>query len=122
MDLQTERLIEQYLKLANLTVIRIEPRMEFVLPPLHHYIEYVNNRILLSLSSPIDPPRRDEVLPALLRRCVPARTSGVPLRAYVVKNRLVLSCSPAPNTDVRHWLSCGQVMRRLLDTRTGENL
>ncbi|BBE08767.1 secretion system apparatus [Mycoavidus cysteinexigens] len=121
MDLQTQRRLEQFLRLSDLPSVRITPRMEFVVPPYRLYIEYLDERILLSLARQIEAPHRVVVLKSLLNRCQPARLQGVPLRAYVLRNHQVLSCSPAPESEVNHWIACYHTMRRLLDAHFGEN-
>lgn len=121
MDLQTQRRLEQFLRLSDLPNTRITPRMEFTLPPYRLYIEYLDNRILLSLARSIELPHRATALKTLLTRCQPARTQGVPLRAYVLRNYQVLSYSPAPDSEVSHWIACHHTMRRLLDAHAGEH-
>lgn len=121
MDLQTERRLEQFLRLSDLPLTRIAPRMEFSVPPLRLYIEYTEGRILLSVSRPIAPAHRIEVLKRLLAACHPARTAGVPLRAYTLREHQVLSCAPAPGSETGDWIACHQAMRRLLETCAGES-
>lgn len=115
MDLQTERRLEKFLQLSVLPVARISARMEFHVPPLHLYIEYVNTRVLFTMSRAIEHPHRARVLNALLSLCHPMRTQGIPLRSYLIGDRVFLSFSPAPEQDVKYWLTCHQTMQRLLE-------
>ena len=119
MDLQNERRLEQFFRLLELPVTKIESRMEFVLRPFRLYVEYVQGRLLLSLGLPVEASRGTEALKKLLGLCLPARTQGVPLRGYVVKDNLVLSCAPPAGSDVAQWRTCYQAMRRLLEMSTG---
>jgi type III secretion system chaperone SycN len=114
MDLQTQRSLEEFLRLADLAPCRVDTRMEFSLPPFRLYIEHLQGRVLLSLARQIDACRRLSTLITLLRRCQPAYNQGVPLRAYLLNDQQLLSCAPAPGSDVNHWLDCLNVMRRLL--------
>lgn len=116
MDLQTERRLEKFLQLSALPVACIGTRMEFHLPPLHFYIEYVHTRVLFTMSRTVDHLRRSSTLNALLSHCHPLRTHGIPMRAYLIGDRVFLSFSPAPEQDTRYWLACHQTMQRLLDT------
>ncbi|NWD64129.1 type III secretion chaperone SycN [Pseudomonas sp. IPO3774] len=115
MDLQTERRLEKFLQLSAIPMVRIDPRMEFHMPPLHFYIEYMNSRVVFTMSRTVEHPHRASTFKTLLSLCHPARTQGIPLRAYMISERLFLSLSPAPEHDVRHWLACYQTMRRLLE-------
>ncbi|QLL13472.1 type III secretion chaperone SycN [Pseudomonas chlororaphis] len=119
MDLQTERRLEKFLQLSDLPTVRIDPRMEFHLPPLHFYIEYMDSRVVLTMSRAIDSPHRDDAFKMLLNRCHPVRTQGIPLRAYMIAERLFLSFSPAPEHEIKHWLTCQQTMQRLLESLHG---
>ncbi|MHC8403431.1 hypothetical protein ACYZTX_29390 [Pseudomonas sp. MDT1-17] len=120
MDLQTQRSLEEFLRLADLSPCRVDARMEFSQPPLRLYIEYLQGRILLSLARQIDPCQRISSLKTLLRRCQPACSRGVPLRAYLLNDYQLLSCAPAPGSDVNQWLDCLNVMRRLLALHVAE--
>lgn len=120
MDLQTQRSLEEFLRLADLAPCRVDTRMEFLLPPFRLYIEHLAGRVLLSLGRPVDACRRLNTLKTLLRRCQPASTKGVPLRAYLLNDQQMLSCAPAPGGDVNHWLDCLNVMRRLLTLHGAE--
>lgn len=116
MDLQTERRLEKFLQLSVLPVERIGARMEFHVPPLNFYIEYVSTRVLFTMSRPLEHPHRGHALNTLLKLCHPLRTQGIPLRSYLIGDRVFLSFSPAPEQDVKYWLACHQAMQRLLDT------
>ncbi|CAI8756485.1 hypothetical protein [Pseudomonas zeae] len=120
MDLQTQRSLEEFLRLADLSPCRVDTRMEFSLPPFRLYIEHLQGRVLLSLARQIDPCRRLITLKALLRRCQPGCTQGVPLRAYLLNDQQLLSCAPAQGSDINHWLDCLNVMRRLLALHISE--
>lgn len=120
MDLQTERRLEQFLRLSDLHCTRIEARLEFIQSPMRFFIEYLEGRILLSFVRPVEASRRMDTLKALLLRCQPARTQGVVLRACVTRDHLMLSCALAPDSDVNHWMLCQRTMRRLLDTHAGD--
>lgn len=115
MDLQTKRRLEKFLELSALPVERIDTHMEFHLPPLHFYIEYVNTRVLFTMSRAVEHSRRTSTLNTLLRLCHPMRTHGNPLRAYLIGDRAFLSVSPAPEQDIKYWLACYQRMQRLLE-------
>ncbi len=119
MDLQTERRLEQFLRLSDLHCTRIDTRLEFIQSAMRFFIEYIEGRILLSFVQPVETSRRMDMLKALLLRCQPARTQGVVLRACVTRDHLMLSCAPAPDSDVSHWLLCQRTMRRLLDAHAG---
>jgi type III secretion system chaperone SycN len=116
MDLQTERRLEQFARLAELPVKRMEPRMEFTLPPLRLYVEAIDDRVLLTLALPIEAVHRAQVLKNLLRACNPYLLQGVPLRAYCVRDIQLLSCAPARHSDGSQWLDCYRTMCRLLET------
>jgi type III secretion system chaperone SycN len=120
MDLQTERRLEQFLRLSDFPVDRVETRMEFSFPPFRLYIEYTNGRVLLSLARKVEACRRIQTLKTLLGCCQPACTQGVPLRAYALGDHQVLSCGLVPGSDVNQWIRCLQTMRRLLATHVGE--
>lgn len=120
MDLQTERRLEKFLQLSALPTERIDSRMEFQVPPSHFYIEYVNSRVVFTMSRRVAPPYRTATFKALLSLCHPARTQGIPLRTYLIGERLFLSFSPAPEHDIRHWLACHQAMQRLLETHLSD--
>ncbi|HTI18312.1 MAG TPA: secretion protein [Trinickia sp.] len=119
MDLQTQRRLEHFAQLADLPVIRIEPCMEFVLPPFRLYIEVIDERVMMTVAVRVATVDRSRVLKALLARCHPALLQGIPLRAYAARDFQFLSCSPAANSDAGHWLTCYRVMCRLLDTHAG---
>jgi type III secretion system chaperone SycN len=119
MDLQTERRLEQFTRLAELPVTRMEPRMEFMLPPFRLYVEVVDERVLLTLALRVEAVHRAQVLKNLLHACNPYLLQGVPLRAYSVRDIQLLSCSPAPRSDGGQWLNCYRTMRRLLETHAG---
>lgn len=121
MDLQTQRSLEKFLRLAELSAGRVETRMEFSLPPFRLYIEYLQGRVLLTLARQIDACRRISTLKSLLRRCQPACNQGVPLRAYLLNGAQLLSCAPAPGNDANQWLDCLNVMRRLLTHHVAEH-
>lgn len=121
MDLQTQRRLEEFLRLADLAVCRVETRMEFSRPPHRLYIEHLQGRVLLSLSRPLDTCQHLHTLTTLLRRCHPAISRGVPLRAYVLNQQQVLSCAPSPDSDASQWLDCLNVMRRLLALHVAEH-
>jgi type III secretion system chaperone SycN len=119
MDLQTERRLEQFARLAELPVTRMEPRMEFVLPPFRLYVEVVDERVLLTLALRIETVHRAHILKNLLRACNPYLLQGVPLRAYSVGDIQLISCAPAPRSEGGQWLDCYRTMRRLLETHAG---
>jgi type III secretion system chaperone SycN len=119
MDLQTERRFEQFARLAELPVKRMEPRMEFMLPPLRLYVEVVDERVLLTLALRVEAVHRARILKSLLHACNPYFLQGVLLRAYSVRDLQLLSCAPAPRSDGRQWLECYKTMRRLLETHAG---
>src|ERR1700738_1876824 len=114
MNLQTERRLEQFTRLAELPVTHIEPRMEFMLPPLRLYVEVIaeRERVLLTLALRVEAVHRAQVLKNLLLACNPYLLQGVPLRAYCARDIQLLSCAPAPSSDVNHWLNCYRTMRR----------
>lgn len=114
MDLQTQRSIEEFLRLSELDSCRVETRMEFFLPPFQLYLEYTQGRVLLSLAQEVEDCRRLSTFKALLVRCQPASTQGIPLRAYLLRNRQVISCALMPGSDVGQWVMCLNVMRGLL--------
>jgi type III secretion system chaperone SycN len=116
MDLQTERRLEQFARLAELPVTRMEPRMEFALPPLRLYVEVIDGRVLLTLALRVESVDRAQVMKKLLRACNPSLLQGVPLRAYTVRDIQLLSCAPAPGSDGGSWLNCYRTMHRLLET------
>ena len=122
MDLQTQRSLEEFLRLLDLYPCRVETRMELCLPPFRLYIEYTQGRVLLSLASKVDAYHRLNTLKALLGRCQPASTQGIPLRACILKEYQMLSCGLVPGSDVNQWVNCLLVMRRLLALHTGERL
>lgn len=119
MELQTERRLEQFLQLAGLPGSHISERMEFSLPPFHLYIECIDAGILLSIGRDVELAWQREVLEKLLTSCIPARTQGVPLRAWILRGRQMLSCTLSTGGDIPHWLSCLQTMQRLLDNAIG---
>ncbi|MGC0154954.1 type III secretion chaperone SycN [Chromobacterium vaccinii] len=120
MELQTARRLEQFLQLSELPTPRVEPRMEFSMPPFRLYIEYLDGRVLLSLGRRVEHVHQGEALKQLLVACQPARTQGTPLRAYILREQLVLSCAPASGSETNHWLACVQTMRRLLEATAGD--
>lgn len=120
MDLQMQRSLEEFLRLAELSPCCVDTRMEFSLPPFRLYIEHLQGRVLLSLARQIDACRRTSTLKILLRRCQPACSQGVPLRAYQLNGYQLLSCAPAPGSDVNQWLDCLNLMRRLLALHVAE--
>lgn len=120
MDLQTERRLEQFFRFLDLPIVRIEPRMEVVDPPFRLYVEWVSERLLLSVALPLVGPISDDPLPRLLELCQPERSQGIPLRGYVLGNRLVVSCCPAPQSEAREWLSLYRLQQRLLQLSIGD--
>lgn len=119
MDLQTERRLEQFFRVLDLPVMRIEPRMEVVDPPFRLYVEDVSERLLISVTLPIPGLWSENVLQRLLELCQPERTQGIPLRGFIVSNQLVLSCSPAPEDSVEQWIKLYHMQRRLLQISMG---
>jgi type III secretion system chaperone SycN len=115
MNLQTQRRLEQFARLAELPVTRMEPRMEFALPPFRLYLEVIRERVVLTLAVRVDAVDRTRVLKKLLASCHPAALCGVPLRAYAAREFQLLSCAPAPGSDAGEWLTCYKVMRRMLE-------
>ncbi len=119
MDLQTQRRLEKFARLAELPVIRIEPRMEFALPPLRLYIEVVHERVVMTLAAPVDAKERLSILKQLLSAWRPAALQGIPVRAFPVRNYLLLACSPPPDSDGGEWLICYEAMRKMLERHAG---
>lgn len=115
MNLQTQRRLEQFLRLAELPVVRIDTRMEFAVASKRFYLELVGERAVFTLTRPIESVHRDASLRKLLRLTHPSGLQGVPLRAFTLSNRLALSCAPAPFGDGPHWLHCYRTMSRMLD-------
>lgn len=120
MDLQTQRSLEEFLRLSDLYPCRVEARMEFSLPPFRLYIEYTQGRVLLSLARQVEACRRLSSFKALLGRCHPASTQGVALRAYVVGEQQMLSGALVPGSSVNQWIECLHTMRRLLERHAGD--
>lgn len=121
MDLQTQRSLEEFLRLSELCPYRIEPRMEFSLPPFRLFIEYTQGRVLLSLARQVEACRRMSTFKTLLGRCHPASTQGVALRAYVVGEQQMLRSALVPGSDVSQWIECLCSMRRLLERHAGDS-
>ncbi|MEX3956739.1 secretion protein [Trinickia sp. EG282A] len=119
MNLQTQRRLEQFARLAELPVIRIEPRMEFALPPFRLYVEVVNERVVMTLAARVDAKERARILKLLLSAWRPAALHGVPVRAFAVRGYQLLACSPAPGSDSGEWLTCYKAMRRILEHHAG---
>lgn len=119
MDLQTERRLEQFFRLLDLPIIRIDSRMEIVDPPFRLYIEYFSERILMSVALPIAGFWPDKPLQKLLELCQPERSQGLPLRAYMLSDRLVLSCSPIPENTAEQWTQLYRLLQRLLQVSLG---
>ncbi|WDD90582.1 secretion protein (plasmid) [Burkholderia sp. FERM BP-3421] len=120
MDLQTERKLEQFLRLLELPCSRIASRLEFAQPPLRVFIEAVGARLVLSVARPIDAARRDDALRRLVARCDPARHGGLILRACALRRDLMLSCTLDAAHDVGAWLDAHRTLRRLLDAHAGD--
>ncbi|AZD09546.1 hypothetical protein C4K26_4152 [Pseudomonas chlororaphis] len=120
MDLQTQRSLEEFLRLSDLGPGRVEARMEFSLPPFRLYIEYTQDRVLLSLARQVEACRRFSTLKALLGHCHPAATQGVALRAYIVGDQQMLSGALVPDSNVTQWIECLKCMRRLLERHAGD--
>lgn len=121
MELQTERRLEQFLQLADLPASQIASRMEFSMPPFRLYVECLDDHILFTLGREVEPSYQSRALRRLLSACHPARTQGTPIRVWQLRGQQMLSCSPSKESDVSHWLSCLQTLRRLLDIITGGN-
>ncbi len=120
MDLQTERRLEHFFRLLELPIVRIEPRMEIVDPPFRFYVEYVPERLLLSVALPMAGLwPTDNPLQKLLELCQPERAQGIPLRGYMVADRLIVSCSPAPESPVEKWVALYRLQQRLLWVSAG---
>jgi len=115
MNLQTQRRLEQFLRLAELPVQRIDTRMEFAFARTRFYLELVGERAVFTLARAIEPVHREESLKKLMRLAHPAALQGVPLRAFLLSKQQALSCAPAPLADGTHWLRCYRTMWRLLD-------
>lgn len=121
MELQIQRQIEQFLRLVELPMLRVESQMEFHLPPFQFYIECLDEHILLTLGREVELPYQKDVLKKLLTASHPARTQGTPLRVWQLSGWQMLSCAPVKESEITHWLICFQVMRRLLEITAGGN-
>ncbi|WNN43866.1 MULTISPECIES: type III secretion chaperone SycN [Winslowiella] len=121
MELQTERRLEKFLQLADLTAQCIEERMEFSMPPYQLYIESLDEHILLTLGREVEPAYQIEVMKKLLTACHPSRTQGTPVRVWQLHGQQMLSCAPTKESDTTHWLMCMHTLRRLLETTAGGN-
>ena len=119
MDLQTERRLEQFARLAELPVTRMEPRMEFMLPPFRLYVEVVDERVLLTLALSVEAVHRAQVLKNLLRACNPYLLQGVPLRAYSVRDIQLLVARLRRAAIAANGWTATEPMRRLLETHSG---
>jgi type III secretion system chaperone SycN len=119
MNLQMQRRLEQFARLAELPLIRIEPRMAFVLSPLRLYIEVVDERVVMTLAARVDHDQRSRILKRLLSAWRPSAFQGVPVRAFAARDYQLLACSPAPGSDSEDWLVCYKAMRRMLEQQTG---
>lgn len=115
MNLQTQRQLEQFARLVDLPLLRIEPRMEFALPPLRLYLEVIEDRLWLTLARRVGAENTSGTLEKMLAACHPGLLQGIPVRAYTVRDMQLLTCAPPPDSDSRLWMRCYKVMRRLLD-------
>jgi type III secretion system chaperone SycN len=120
MDLQTERRLEQFVRILGLPCIRISERMEFAYAQMHLLIEVVERRLVLSFVWIVDTAFRDDALKRLLSRSNPQRTHGVVLRAFASGSHLVLSCAFPNHTVVSDWLAIHGTMRRIAEAHAGE--
>ena len=116
MDLQSERRLEQFLRILDFPHARLDERMEFVHAQMRLFVEFVEERLVLSLACAIEAARRNEALTRLLARCDPMRMHGLVVRAFSAGGQLVLSCALPRDAGVDDWLACHRTMRRLLDT------
>ena len=119
MDLQTERRLEQFFHLLDLPVVRVEPRMEFIDPPFRLYVEWLSERLCLSVALPVVGPTSDDPLSRLLGACQPERSQGIPLRGYALGNGLVVSCCPPPHGEAQQWLNVYRLQQHLLQSSVG---
>lgn len=119
MKLQTLRRLEQFLTLAGLPDDQVDARMEFSHPPLRIFTELVDDYFLLSIAAEVEPAYQPEALETMLRRCLPERTLGTPLRTCFIGNLQLLSCTLSEEDDLTHWLHCLSVMQRMMQTVSG---
>lgn len=115
MDLQTERRLEQFFHLSNLSCALITARIEFSIIPFLAYIEYIDEHVPFPMSVKIVSVHSTEILLTLLSQCHPARLQGVPIRAYILNELQFPTCSPAPDGDVKHWLICWKTILPMLE-------
>jgi type III secretion system chaperone SycN len=122
MDLQTERRIEQFVRILGLPCARVSKQMEFAYAQMHLLIEIVERRLVMSFTWMVDAALRDDALKRLLSRPNPQRTHGVVLRAFASGNHLVLSCAFPAHTGVSDWLALHGIMRRIAEAHVGETM
>ncbi|MCC7005728.1 MAG: hypothetical protein IT497_03655 [Ottowia sp.] len=119
MDLQTERRLEQFFYLARLPIIRMESRMEVVDPPFRLYVESQQDRVVFAVVLPIDKAQSFAALSALLERCIPERTQGIPMRCFLSQPGLTISCSPDPEFSPEAWFSLYSELKKMLSQAKG---
>lgn len=122
MDLQTQRRLEDFLKLLDIPYSRLAERMEFIDPPFRFYLEVLNQRILITLTLPLEAPATENALPVLLAQCQPERFQAVPLRCFVTKVGLTASFSPHPESPSQSWFALYRTLKQVLITAKQNSL
>ncbi|QDQ25068.1 hypothetical protein FNU76_01155 [Chitinimonas arctica] len=121
MDLQIERQLERFFVLMGFPNVRIETKMEFWLPPFRLFVEVRNRRISLSVAISVSPVGSMAQLRQALMLCIPERTMGVPMRAFLISNWLVLSCHLPEGMDESRWLRLYRIQCKLLQNVVSES-
>lgn len=104
LDLVTERNIELFMRLAELSEQPITPCMSWWQAQFETYLGYQNGRVYISQLFP-QMPFNEVLLRQGLSKWQPAHFYGIPQRVFHLRQGMVISCSPPANSLAELWLA-----------------
>jgi type III secretion system chaperone SycN len=116
MDLQTNRNIEQFMRLLGLRHVQVAPRIELAEGHFSLLIDATQALPQLSAAQTVAPEQAPRALASLLARCDPRNTFGLPMRAFVLDSQIVLSCTLSPATQAATWLRIHRLQRMWVES------